>query len=158
KGTLSIIETNDALRETLAREALALHRQVLPPGDLQIAQDLFSLGQILLDHDTLDQAEEVLREAVELHAKLYDKNHPRMPIVRRVFIEVLARRGKWDEAEKLIRAQLPDADIVPEYWFMLVSLEAARGDWNGAIEEAKRVRQAKIPQIDFDVSLQLAVT
>jgi tetratricopeptide (TPR) repeat protein len=156
KSDLSVVETNEGQRELLIHEALALHRQYLPPDDLQIAQDLFSLGQLQLDRDKLEEAETTMRETVELHAKLYDKNHPRMPIVRRFLIEALVRRGKWDEAEKLVRDQFQDLSVVPEYWIMLVRLKAARGDWPGAIEEAQRAREAKIVAIDYEILLNLA--
>jgi tetratricopeptide (TPR) repeat protein len=97
-----------------------------------------------------------MRESVDLHAKLYDKSHPRMPIVRRFLIEALVRRGKWDEAEKFVRDQFQDLSVVPEYWIMLVRLEAARRDWPGAIEEAQRARGAKIAAIDYEILLNLA--
>jgi tetratricopeptide (TPR) repeat protein len=157
KSDLSMVETNDDRRELLANEALALHRQSLPPGDLQIAKDLFSLGQILLDRDKNEEAEAVLRETDDLHNKVYDKDHPRLPIVRRFLIEALGRRGKWEEAETLIRSKVQDPSALPEYWIMLVRLKAARGDLQSAIDEARRARAAKIPAIDYEIAFNLAV-
>jgi Flp pilus assembly protein TadD len=57
--------------ESLIREALALHRQVLESDHPKIAGDLNLLGQCLLKRGKFEEAETVLRQTLELHARVH---------------------------------------------------------------------------------------
>ncbi|MFN8548732.1 MAG: CHAT domain-containing tetratricopeptide repeat protein [Candidatus Eisenbacteria bacterium] len=60
----------------LGEEALALRRELLPPGDVRIAYSLAALGRLLTTVSELDSAKPLLDEGLELRRAQLDRNDP----------------------------------------------------------------------------------
>ncbi len=128
--------------ESLLREALALGRQYLPPDHPEIGNLLGNLGAILIERGQLGEAEETLRQSVELHRKLHANGNPHHKAPRLRLITALALGGKWDEAEALSRESLETSTANGEshryFCLVLVRLLASRGKLDAALVESAR--------------------
>jgi serine/threonine-protein kinase len=63
--------------ERLLRAALATHRALLPADDVRVADNLFGLGDCLLDYDRDDEAAALLREALAILRRRQARHSPR---------------------------------------------------------------------------------
>jgi Flp pilus assembly protein TadD len=64
---------------------------------------MFNLGFVLRDLGRLDEAEPLIRQALDLCQKVLGPEHPNTLIALSNLGDVLARRGRLEDAEKLLR-------------------------------------------------------
>lgn len=94
--------------EALARDALRVAREHFPRehypnGHRMIALPLAALGEILVNRGRPSEAEPLLRECATYCEKEVP-NYPRCALVQCILGQCLTRLGRFDEAEKLLKA------------------------------------------------------
>jgi serine/threonine protein kinase/tetratricopeptide (TPR) repeat protein len=120
--------------ESLAREALSIHRQHFRSDDQRVANSLYVLGEVLLEEDKLAEAESTFHQAYDLYGKIYDARHPYRLDILHDYSCALAKQGKFNEANSLIQKELKTSPLNANYWHELGRFNAARGDREQAID------------------------
>ena len=146
--------------ESLAREALALDRQRLGEKDTSVANDLFILGQILLQRDKFDDAAETLGKAVDLFGKIYDKKHPFLLVAKKYLTEARvqseAQRGEWSESEIVLSNALAESSGDVHLMRLLGDLHVRQDDWPQAADWYSRAADLdKDPFSSFGLAIIL---
>jgi serine/threonine protein kinase/tetratricopeptide (TPR) repeat protein len=124
--------------ESLHRAALALHRKHLGTDDPRIAWDLYGQGITFVLYGKLEEAETVLREAVDRFRRVYDDAHPHQGIVRGYLATSLVLQNKWQEAESVARGAAESSPSGPVDGVLLGRINAYRGEWATAAEQFLR--------------------
>ena len=90
--------------EPLYREVLAVRRQFFPDNRVGIAYTLHGLGWVLAETGRAAEAEDHLREMLAMLQDAGDgPTTPRFQVARSTLGRALARQGRYDEAEPLLR-------------------------------------------------------
>jgi tetratricopeptide (TPR) repeat protein len=144
--------------ESLARESLDLYRKNVAPDHPAIAYGLMMLGQAYRDNGKLDAAETTLREAMELSRRVRDKNDSIHTDLLRFVVEVLIRRGKWDDAEALIAEHVMDSPETPaEHYRQVGRALSARGHHDLATAALSKAIELQPDNATHYVTLGLAL-
>lgn len=67
-----------------------------------VATGRFNLGGVYVEAGKLEDAEKIYREVLGLRERTLDAEHPLLTRSRAALADVLARRGKHEEAERLL--------------------------------------------------------
>jgi serine/threonine protein kinase/tetratricopeptide (TPR) repeat protein len=124
--------------EQMARESLELHRQNLGSESTQYARSLWTLGQNLLNRDKFREAEPVLRQTYDSYRRIYAPSHPMQKKVREHLVTALAKQGKTNDVEALMRNALDANPSDTATWKDFGSVFALDGRWQLAVEHFSR--------------------
>jgi tetratricopeptide (TPR) repeat protein len=134
----AIRDNDSAEAESLALEALSLHRQVLGSEDPKIVMDLSLLGGILAARHRSGEAEAVLHEAVILAQKILQKDDPNQYMMLCALAQTLCHQGKWNEAESMVRQAVEAYPSSAGYWGLLGNVSAVQRNWSAAADQFTR--------------------
>ncbi len=90
-----------------AEMALEIRREILPPGEVEIARALKLVALIHREQRRYDLAEKELREAAEIVATHLPPDDPLQIVIQVDLAYVLRTVGQTEEAERLYRGQIP---------------------------------------------------
>jgi tetratricopeptide (TPR) repeat protein len=88
-----------ARAESLARQALALDRQLYGPGHDRVAVALSRLGSVMQDQQRSRDADGILRESIAILRRNHPGGHPSLAHATRDLAGSLVSQERWDEAE-----------------------------------------------------------
>ncbi len=134
--------------EALHRQALAMARELAVGNeDLYVAAQMAKLASLYRLQDRLDEAEELLTDALAMQDRLYGGAHPESDETKRQLAELLADRRKFEAADALYqeliasRTKMLGADHYEtgSAWNSYGHLLAARGDAAGARDAYTRM-------------------
>ena len=129
--------------ESLHLRSLSLARRIAAGrDDAYLAQAMARLASLYRLQDRPEEAEPLLREALEMQNRVYGGPHPASDETKRQLAELLSTRMAFDEAETLFleliesrtRMMGPDHYELGSVWNSYGHLLAARGEIDRAIE------------------------
>ncbi|HEX4167876.1 MAG TPA: serine/threonine-protein kinase [Bryobacteraceae bacterium] len=137
EGTLYRMKSEYKTAEPLFRRALDVRQKVLPAGDDLVISSLASLGECLYLEQSDSEAEQVLRQALNLSRKLQPDNRSD---VRNYLALLVKRKGDFTSAANLLSeaVQIDRRSLgedSPDYMVTLHNWASAlidKGDLNGA--------------------------
>jgi tetratricopeptide (TPR) repeat protein len=133
-----LIYDDPAEAETLARQAIAIHRQHLPDDHPTLDEGRWNLGLTLYNQNKFDEAAEIFGVSLEHSRRILDPNHPDQIIVLKTLIGTLQRAGRSDDAEAILRKTLKLYPSNSAYWMLLASFHATRRDWPETVEPSAK--------------------
>lgn len=149
---LEVISAEAFLEESLGNfpQARALHEQALAmarrlasePSDPIIALQMAKLASVLRLQDKLEEAEQMLREALAMQDQIYGGAHPTSDETRRQLAELLTDLRQYEEAETQFKTLIdsrtktlgPDHYETGSAWNSYGHLLSNTGDTAGAID------------------------
>jgi tetratricopeptide (TPR) repeat protein len=100
-GQLARVRSQFDKAASLHREALAMRRRLLPPGDPAIAESLTSLGQDLRELSQYDEAAALVDEAIAIRRGVLGPDHADTLASLKALADIRDSDGKFAEAERL---------------------------------------------------------
>jgi eukaryotic-like serine/threonine-protein kinase len=136
-GTTQYHMAHYAEAELALRRGVAIERSSLGDNPAT-ATAMNNLGLMLMDWHGIDEAEQILSEAMRMDVALIGPNHASTLIIASNLGELHSRQGKFDLAERELRdviARDHAAAIKDQIWelFRLGEVRRRRGDWQEAI-------------------------
>lgn len=86
--------------------ALALHRNLFPGANREVATDLCNLGESYWSNTTSSDGEKLLRECLAMRIELFGERNAEVALARVMLGNEIARFGRYDEAEQELRKAL----------------------------------------------------
>ena len=128
--------------ETVFTEALALRRQGAEP--VALAQSLNYIGLVFSGENKLTDAEQRLREALEINLRVLGPGHPEVARTRSNLGGVLGQQGRLMEAKQLLNTALDQQRLAPG------------GGGTDAAQSLKRlglvlVQEGRLPEAEADL-------
>jgi tetratricopeptide (TPR) repeat protein len=146
-GTTQYHMANYAEAEAALRRGVAIERRSLG-NNPSTAASMNNLGLMLMDWHGLDEAEQILAEAMQMDTALLGPNHASTLAIASNLGELHSRQGKLELAERELRDVLARdraAAIKDQTWelFRLGEVRRRRGDWQEAVTlDRESLRQA----------------
>lgn len=137
-----------ATAEQLHNQALQMARALAgQQEDVWVAQAMAKLASLLRLQDRLEEAEQLLRDALTMQDRLYGGAHPESDETKRQLAELLTNRRNFEEAELLFKELIdsrttmlgPDHYETGSAWNSYGHLLSAKGDRTGAIDAYNRM-------------------
>ncbi|MES2711251.1 MAG: tetratricopeptide repeat protein [Pseudomonadota bacterium] len=119
-----VLAERDGRDEALAllQEAAASVGNVFGPGDVRAALPLHAMGVLLAGWNRLEEAEPVLRRALDLRERTIGAAHPETAVTRAELGQLRIRRGSADEGGSMIASALAalEQSVGPRHPYTIV--------------------------------------